>query len=89
MRAFCSGDPTIFARFVPEPRFGTLLFPLSVRRYAALSAASRYEGHYVDGTQTGMGIMTWADGRRYEGCLHPATCAARRHRHILLRFCGC
>ena len=35
--------------------------------FAKDRSRGRYEGHYVDGTQTGMGIMTWADGRRYEG----------------------
>ena len=42
--------------------------PCAVHSFLAHELAGRrYEGHYVDGTQTGMGIMTWADGRRYEG----------------------
>ena len=31
----------------------------------------RYEGEYVDSMQTGYGLMTWADGRRYEGYCSP------------------
>jgi hypothetical protein len=29
--------------------------------------AGKYVGEYKDGTLTGHGVMTWADGKRYEG----------------------